>query len=399
MPARDLAFTVICGVVSLAAATAVAEPLRYRIEPGQVVPYSVIITAETPSVVDTMKGVFVLTGKKVEGEKMTVEYKGGLQRSVKSNSSGSRRGPFGRRPGGPPIPRGPFGQADFRGLTQSTSTLTVTSTGAVESMQGDSQLPYLLGNLSLFPFETLPEEEVNEWKGGTDLTVTSKSKSRFGLSRGPLSRGNDEKTSGGSESIRYRVNSRVANLLSIEKKYSLTAPAATSDDTGYEMSGAGLRFFDRQRGVSDAMNCEFELKLTTRSVTVNIPITVAWERMPDEEYKAYVKEREERMAALQKQAEERRAKQAAAAKERESKPLEEKVKKEVLADLNSSQWPTISRRLNRMRNFKPHPDDFDIALRIKELQSHKVIGVSLPAKNLWKKLAPIVEAAGESWKK
>lgn len=395
MPVRNSVCAVICGVISLVAATAVAEPLRYQIEPGEVVPYNVTITAETPSSVETMTGIFALTGKKAERQAMTVEYRGGLQKSVKSKSSrsGPRRGGFGRRPGGPPIPRGPFGQVDFRGLTQSTSTLTLTGTGGIETMKGDSQLPYLLGNLSLFPFEALPQGDVKEWKDGSDLTITSKSSnSRFGPRRGPFARDNDEKQSGGGETVSYKVTSDDGKLVTIEKKYSLNSPAATSDDTGYRMEGSGTWVFNRELGVSESMNFKVDLHTTTKSVTVKFPVTVAWNRMPEAEYEAFIKERQEKIAALRKQAEERRVKQAAAAKEREGKPLEEKVKKEVLADLNSSQWPTISRRLNRMRNFKPHPDDFDIALRIKELQSHKVVGVSLPAKNLWKKLAPIVEA-------
>ena len=394
MHVRYLAFTVVCSVVSLAAATAVAEPLRFQIEPGKIVPYQVTITAETPSSVETMKGIFALTGKAVQGQKMTVEYQGGLQKSVKSKSSGPRRGGFGRRPGGPPIPRGPFGEVDFRGLTQSTSTLTVTGTGGIETMKGDSQLPYLLGNLSLFPFEALPEDDVKEWQDGSDLTITSKSSdSRFGPRFGPFARDNDEKQSGGGETVAYKVTNDDGTLVTVEKTYSLKSPAATDDDTGYEMEGSGTWVFNRELGVSESMNFKVELKRSTKSVDVKVPVTVAWNRMPDAEYEAFVKERQDRLAALQKQAEERRTKEAAAAKEQEGKPLDEKVKKEVLADLNSSQWPTISRRLNRMRNFKPHPDDFDTALRIKELQSHKVVGVSLPAKNLWKKLAPIVEAA------
>ena len=78
MPVRNLAFTVVCSIVSFVAASAVAEPLRYQIEPGKVVPYKVTITAETPSSVETMKGIFALTGQKSERQWMTVEYRGGV---------------------------------------------------------------------------------------------------------------------------------------------------------------------------------------------------------------------------------------------------------------------------------------------------------------------------------
>ncbi len=45
-----------------------------------------------------------------------------------------------------------------------------------------------------------------------------------------------------------------------------------------------------------------------------------------------------------------------------------------------------------MSRFVPHRDDFDIAMRVKELQTHKVLSVYKPARDLWIKLDPIVEA-------
>ena len=160
--------------------TALAEPLRYKIGPNDVIPYTVTITADTPASIETLKGVIAFTGKQVEGDTLTVEYSGGLTKSVKSKtrSSGPFGGGFGRRPGGPPIPRGPFDRPDYRGLVQSTSTLVLTNMGGIENMRGDSQLPYLLGNLSLLPFESLPVDEAKEWKDGSGLTITSRSSSK-----------------------------------------------------------------------------------------------------------------------------------------------------------------------------------------------------------------------------
>ena len=41
-----------------------AEPLRYGIEPDQVVPYRVTITVDLPSTTETMTGEIAFTGKK-----------------------------------------------------------------------------------------------------------------------------------------------------------------------------------------------------------------------------------------------------------------------------------------------------------------------------------------------
>ncbi|WP_372896888.1 SHD1 domain-containing protein [Stieleria sp.] len=382
-------------------AVANAEPLRYRIAPDEVVPYTVTITADTPSSVETMQGVIVFTGKQTEGETMTVEYSGGLSKSVKSKSSGSgpRRGGFGPRPGGPPMPRGPFDRPDFQGLAQSTSTLVLTSTGGVESMRGDSQLPFLLGNLSLLPFDVLPEQETRKWQDGSGLTITSRSSSnsRFGPRFGPFANDQNETVkTGGGETASYEIQSEAGNLVTIRKTYSLSSPAANSEETGFEMNGTGTWVFDRQRGVTESMRFKVDLTIQSKNTDVKIPVTVAYDRMSDEAYAAHVKARQDRIAELQQRTAERNAKQAAAAKEQEGKPLTGQVKREVMADLNSSQWPTIANRLRRMKGYKPHPNDFDVAMRVKELQTHKVIGVSMAAKNLWKGIEPVVEAAGSS---
>ncbi len=42
---------------------------------------------------------------------------------------------------------------------------------------------------------------------------------------------------------------------------------------------------------------------------------------------------------------------------------------------------------------KPHPDDVDVALVIRDLQNHSNSGVSIRAKQLWKKWSVIVDAS------
>ena len=151
-PAVKLAavFCAMCIVDLLPAATA-ADTLPYDIKPKQKVAYRVKIVVSTPSATETMQGVIVYTGTTANEQVLTVEYNGGLKKSTKSKttSRGPGGGRFGRRPGGPPIPRSPWDQPDFRGLVTSTNTLVITRDGTVESMRGDSQLPFLLGNLSL----------------------------------------------------------------------------------------------------------------------------------------------------------------------------------------------------------------------------------------------------------
>ncbi|MCA9050741.1 MAG: hypothetical protein KDA89_18510, partial [Planctomycetaceae bacterium] len=252
-------------VLFAVARTAVAEPLRYAVKPGQVVPYRMTITVKTPSALETMKGVIVYTGRKSDGQTLTVGFAGGLSKSVKSSAPAGPpfRGGF-RGPGGPPIPRGPFDQPDFRGLVPSQSTLVLTSTGEIESMQGDTQLPWLLGNLSLLPFEPLPVEDVREWKSGNALSITSSSESsRFGPRFGPFARDNDEKVkSGGGESAEYRITGEQDGVVSVEKSYSLSSPAANADETGYEMKGTGTWTFSRTDGAPQSTDFKMDLVIS-----------------------------------------------------------------------------------------------------------------------------------------
>lgn len=389
----------ICILVIVSFSDVTAQTFSYKLEPQKTVAYNVTITAETPTAVETFSGMFALTGVQTEGAHLTISYSGGLSKSAKLKSSNIG---FPRGFGGsfPPIPRSPFDQPDLRGLVQSNSEIVITEKGGVKGMRGNTQLPYLLGNLSLLPFESLPAEEANEWKSDNGLTITSKNDSnddfRFGRF-GPFGVDRQERVkTGGGESTKYTVLSTESGLITVQKDYSLTAPSTGANDPGYQIEGHGTWVFNSDLGMSEKMEFKAKITISEDNTEVRIPITVQWNRMPQEEYDAIVRERQEKHAALQKEAQERLAKEAAERKEREGKPLNSNEKREIIADLSSANWPDISRRLHRLNGFVPHPSDFDVALKIKELRSHKVVGVSLPAKQLWEKLEKVLEAAGSS---
>ena len=384
------------------------EPLRYQIKPDQVVPYSVKIEAETPAGIETLSGIFAIKGHELQSDSMTVEFSGGLSRSVKAKGNSGPRGPRGPRGFGPGgvgrpgggIPRSPFDRPDFRGLTNTTSELVVTTTGGIKTMRGDSQLPFLLGNLSLLPFEPLPEDTSTEWTDGNGLTISTRtsSESRFGPRFGPFADNNDDEKvkTGGGESATYRIASTNGNLISIAKTYKMTSPSAGGDDPGFNSEGSGTWVFNRSEGVSESMDFKSQLGVSIANAEVRIPLSISWKRIPLPEYEAHIKDRQDRLTALQEDAKAKREKAAKEAKEKEGKQLSAKAKKEILTDLNSTDWVTISRRLNSMKGFVPHPKDFDIAGRVKELTSHKVPSVTFSAKEVWKKMEPVIDAADEA---
>ena len=201
-PTRIFSFWLIA---YLAMASVSFAQLKYSVKPKQVIPYQVTITADTPTSVQTMKGIIAFTGQQIEGQNLTIAYSGGLTKSskAKGRSSAGPGSRFGMRRGGPPRPRSPFDQPDFRGLSQTKNTIVMANNGTIESMKGDSQLPFLLGNLSAMPFDLLPAGQKKEWQDGNGLTITSgESNSRFSRfgPRGPFSNNNEQKTKkGGGE--------------------------------------------------------------------------------------------------------------------------------------------------------------------------------------------------------
>lgn len=426
------------------------EPLRYKIKPQQVVPYRVKIEAETPRSFHTMNGTITFTGKVVENETINLFYSGGLTKTEKTKSTEDNPtglelippsfgrgfplrigppdpwvfGPFGPsvlgRRGFSSLPRSALEEPEFRGLTYTTSEFVITNQGGVRSMRGETQLPFLLGNLSLFPFDALPDGDQDQWQEGNGLTITTKSKndSRYDSRFGPFGdQNNDQVKFAGSESVSYKIQKRDGDLCTISKTYSLDSPATTKEDKSFKGSGTGTWVFNQTDGVSESMDFTSQLVVSANNSDVRIPIKIEWKRIPAAEYEAMTKEQQEkaaaaakelhekmaesskelqeRMAASSKEFYERLEREAKEAKEKEGKALSAAERKEILADLDAEDWPTISHRLVKLSSFVPHPNDFDIAKRIKGLRSHSSIGVSLRAKQLWDRLEPILDAAAE----
>ena len=377
------ASTFILGFVFCSAAS--SETLTYGIKKGQVIPYRVTITAENPSSIETMKGLIAFTGKGIDGENLTVEYKGGLIKSVKSTARqsgpmrGGFRGGFRGRPGGGP-PRTPFDQPNFRGLTQSTNTLVISNKGGIESMKSDSQLPYLLGNLSMMPFEPLGDDGEKNWTSGTSLTITTKEESsRFGPRFGPMARGGEEETvTGGGESNTYKIQSDDGKLVTIRKTHSLSSPGATSKEASYEMKGSGTWVFNRELGMSESMDFNVDFLIKEKNTSVTIPVTIKWNRIPEQEYTDFLKQREEaRAAAMAK------ARQPAAPVK-----ISDANKKRILSKLNHSQWGVVwgeLKSLSRSRMSGLVAEDMDIMVLVAGLRSHSNAQVKLAADAIWKK--------------
>ena len=371
-----------------------SQTLRYEIKPEQVVHYKVTIVVETPGGQETMAGVIQYTGKAASSNVMTLEYQGGLKKTTKqkAQAGGSRfGGRFGGGPGGPPIPRSPFDTPDFRGLTQTTNTLVLNPQGEVSSMKGDSQLPYVLGNLSLLPLDALPAGDQQKWETGTGVTITSSSgNQRFGPRFGPFgSENKDETKTAGGERTDYQIKSLNGDLVNISKTYSLTSPAAGQNETGFEMKGSGTWVFNKALSISESLDMKLDLVISQDNSQVRFPMTVAFHKLSETELAEHRKQVEEQQAAMQQRLADLQAKAAGRpTKPVNPKPIERNRKKQIMTQLKHSQWAPIFGQLNALRHVGPMPvvkEDMDLMVLVGTLQAHSNKQVNGTAKAVWAK--------------
>ena len=126
--------------------SAFGQQLEYRWKPGQKFSYDVKIVVDAVDEVVTYQGMTHYTVVTLGPDQCTVTYRGGLTESKRQRNAGGNRVSFGPRGfGGPPSP---FSRPTFAGKTQTSNKITITTRGEVLAMEGDSQLPYLLGNVS-----------------------------------------------------------------------------------------------------------------------------------------------------------------------------------------------------------------------------------------------------------
>ncbi|QDS86625.1 hypothetical protein EC9_07980 [Rosistilla ulvae] len=332
------------GCATIAAATPEnlsAEPLRYAPEPGSRFAYRFEIVVDGDDETITYKGVTKYTVNAAKDDQLRLTYHGGLSESKKFKG---RQVPFGRRLGPPSIPR-PFSRPTFAGKVTTTNQITLSSRGEVLAMTGDSQLPYLLGNVSLMPFETLPEEETQAWTNDSGVSITKNEPSgRMGGRFGPLDpfgRGDsgpkDVRAAG--EVTKYAITGQQDGRVQISKSYQLTMPVNDKKQT-YEMTGSGSWTFDRSTALPDAIDIQYTLTVNDGNTTVTVPIHVKYDRISSEAL--------DRMEAEAKRIAEERAMAAKQAKEEAERPLTEEELAAAIADLRSGDDKRIQAQLEAL---------------------------------------------------
>ena len=330
---------------------------RYQWKNGQSIAYEVNVNAEQDDFEETLQGTIWYTVVTGQGEPLKVNFTGGLTKTRKNKANRGRPGfPIGP-PGFGPGGFGPFGRTSMGGLSHSTNEIVLTPRGAVQSMKGSSQLPYLLGNLSLLIFEPLPETNQRTWTINSGVSITEGGRAGgppfFGS---PFAPKPEEKSTSGSEVTSFTVERDDANSLVANKTYKLTSPATDANSESFEINGTGKWTFNRQLGISESL--EFQQKLIVRegNTTVTIPMTIKYHRLSDAEV-------QQRQEASQKLLAEQKQKDAA--------PLTPKERSEVLANLQSKNDASMVGSLHLLARKNPTEPDAEIAAALKGLLDHK----------------------------
>ena len=256
---------------STVAAAETSGELRYRGKPKEAYAYEVTIKADKDDEIETLQGTISFTVESVSAERLQITYQGGLPRRTerKPTSAPRRSGPpFGFGPplgpmGPPGFGRGgfgPFSSDPFTGTRAGTNRLVLTPLGSAVSLEGESQLPYLLGNASLLIFEPLSEKPQPAWKVDSGVSITEgQDRSDGPPFFSPFHRRQPGRTTAGSEGADYEIQSVNGPRVHVKKTYRLHSPAADADDEEANINGTGTWVFNREAGMPESLDYQQQM--------------------------------------------------------------------------------------------------------------------------------------------
>lgn len=354
-------------IVVFAAASTFAQSLQYSPNPGEDYRYETKVELRLGTESIVLEGTTNYRVHSVEGNEVAMTCVGGLQEKVvRANAGQNRFGPNGRPGIGPNPPvestfTSPFQQPAFRGKTVTTSEVTIAKNGELVAMVGESDLPYLLGHLSMLPFEPLPPGGEKRWAVEGKLGVqTIKQTNRFGAFNGFEDR-NDRNLRAATTTLSYEVIREDDRLATVRKDYRLSLPVE-SEEAVLELSGTGEWAFDKVRKMPASMSFKYQMKIEVGGAVISAPMTLNYRLLSAEELaeRKQIAEREKQEAARFEQ----QRKMAA------ERPLEPAEKAKILAGFNSQRAYDQMVALQALGNKTPATPDPEIATKIRYLMEN-----------------------------
>lgn len=322
-------FSTALGALTLfaySAASSLAQHLQYDFAKDQKASYEYDIQVDTSGGLICYTGIVNYNVTAVSEQLVRLTFSGGLMEQTKANSN--REVDQGRLFPRPLVLPSIFTRNSFSGKTQSKNSIAMTRSGQVLTLDGTSQLPFMLGNLSLIPFEQLPVEESKTWKSDSGVSITDDSNaSRFAFRPfGPFAFQPAERMQLASEISQYTIGNTEAGVVTVEKKYEMKTPD-TGDRESFHMTGNGVWSFDTKDHFPASTDMQYTLNIKDGNTTTAFPIKVKFAKLTEERLTSMQAEAKSNQEKSQRLFEERKAASQA--------PIVGEELAELLSQLNS----------------------------------------------------------------
>jgi len=367
-----------------------AEPLRYQWQPGGPFAYEIEITVDTPDSLETYRGRLVYTFKEAEGGVLRLTCSGGLTKSEKSKRETSSSARNARTFG----PRGfsSSARSTYPGLKQTTSTLTMTPLGELRTLEGSSQLPWLLGNLSLLMLEPFPEDAAPSWeeKGGVLMTRKGREqRKRYSPLHSPSGATAEEKElfATGSASCSFRLVKSEGDLVVIEKESDMEL----GDEATLKIAGRGQWTFHRKLGIPEKLDFQQKVEISRENLSVSFPMTIKCHRYSEEEWNQIQEQERRKPEELARAAAEARAKAEEKARKEAAIPLTAAQKKSLIKDIKSGEHFKVKHALEKIAAKNVTDDDPELVAAIVPATKDDSVFIRRAAQAALRKWAPHLE--------
>jgi hypothetical protein len=267
-------------------------------------------------------------------------------------------------------------------------TLTIDSLGRVTRLEGNSSLPFLLGDLAQLMIEPLSPEKKGQWTiaGDAAVSVVQTQYPYFRFSPIALHEGVPA-----TEKTVYAVESQTDKSISLTKHYELVTAATVGGKPRFEAAGDGKLTFSVERGVFNTLDAKMRVTVRDGNKTEEIPLHVTYRLLSEEELAKAA------LAAAE-------AKKAAEAAQREkARPLTDAEVDTAAADLSSGDSQRVDRALKLLHDKKPQKPSPKVAKALEPLLLSENLTTRCGAAQAMRNWATresvptLIKALGDDW--
>lgn len=233
-------------------------------------------------------------------------------------------------------------------------TITIDPSGQVLHVEGSSQLPYLLGDLSQLVIERLGTPTGGTWTVTNDTGVVVVPSIYPSVE---YSRAHGREGVPATEKIVYTIEGQKDHRIAVKKHYRLETASTVDGKPRFEAAGDGRLAFDMERGITASLRFDARVTIRETNKTEEIPFHVSYRLLSEDD-----------LVEAAKAAEEKKREALRIQKEKE-RPLSVAEMESALAELTSGDSKQIDECLKRLAEKKPRRPDRKIAQAIESILS------------------------------